>query len=379
MRFQPTVLGQLMQPVSRGTFQAATAGRAKWGLSEWAHLVTLVAAQLSGARSLRDLTRLLERHAGALTHLGVGRVKRSTLADANAQRSRAPFEAVVRQLSAAVARAAPGLGRDAVRLIDATRVCAGKRVESWAAEGAVKLHLVHDPAAGRTVAFAVTPARTNDIIAAKGFPIEPGATYVFDRGYCDFGFWARLDAAGCRFVTPLKKHTVIAAVEDRPVDAPATAGVLSDRVGTLPRRLNHSRTNPCGRPLRVLEVRLQTGRTLRLVSNDLQAPAAELAELYKSRWQVELFFKWVKQNLKLGHFLGSGENAVTLQILAALIAHLLTRLAELTARTRLGLQACARLIGAALLQRRDLPALLQQPPDDPPPRSQQLSLRLAHV
>jgi hypothetical protein len=378
MPFHPSVLGQLVQPISRPRFQAAAGGRARWGLSDWAHLMTLVAAQLAGACSLRDLTRLLERHEGGLAHLGIKAVRRSTLADANAKRDPAAFEAVVAQLSERVAKEAPGLCREAVRLIDATRICAGKRVEAWSADGAVKLHVVHDPVLCRTTAFAVTPARTNDIVAARGFPIEPGATYVFDRGYYDFSFWARLAAAGCRFVTPLKKRTPIKVVETRPLSGDPTSPVLSDIIGTLPERLKSTRLNPCAGPLRVLEVRLETtGRVMRLVSNDLTAPAEEIAELYKTRWRVELFFRWVKQNLKLRHFLGTGENAVRLQILAALIAHLIVRLAELRGRTTLGPQACARLVGAALFERRDLIALIRPPPANRfPTQTPQLALAI---
>ena len=122
MRFQPTVFGQLMQLVSRQAFRAAATGRAKSGLTEWARLVALVAAQMGAAQSLRDLVRLLEHHRAALAHLGVAEVRRSTLADANATRSPAPFEAVAMQLSAMIRRLAPGLGGEALRLIDATRI-----------------------------------------------------------------------------------------------------------------------------------------------------------------------------------------------------------------------------------------------------------------
>ena len=156
MPFQPTVRGQLMKALPRRVFQAAVKGRAKWGLTDWAHLVTLVAAQLAGARSMRDLLRLLDRHRPAMAHLGVAAVKRSTLSDANALRPTAPFEAVAAWLCAEVGRLAPGLGREALRLIDATRIYAGQAVRHWAVDGAVKLHVVLDPIANRTTCFVVT-------------------------------------------------------------------------------------------------------------------------------------------------------------------------------------------------------------------------------
>ena len=111
-----------------------------------------------------------------------------------------------------------------------------------------------------------------------------------------------------------------------------------------------------------MTVRISTGRVLILVTNDLKAPATEIADLYKARWEIELFFKWIKQNLKLQHFLGSSKNAITLQVIAALIAYLLVRLAQLRARTVLSMQATYRLIATALMQRRSLDALLHPPP-----------------
>lgn len=337
MPFQPTVLGQLMQAVSRGAFRKAVIGRAKWGLTDWSHLVALVAAQMAGVRSLRDLARLLAHHRPALAHLGVAEVRRSTLSDANALRPTAPFEAVAAHLSARVARLAPGLGREALRLIDATRIHAGKTVRHWAVDGAIKLHTVFDPLAQRTTCFAVTSARINDITVAKAFPIEPGATYVFDLGYYAFAFWTKLAATGCRFVTRLKCNTPVQLLRTRPIPKDA-AHILDDRIGRLPERLAGSRHNPYATPVRLVTVRISTGRVLTLLTNDLTAPASEIADLYKARWEIELFFKWLKQNLRLQHFLGSSRNAITLQVLAAY-----------------------RLISAALLQRRSLHQLLHPP------------------
>jgi len=115
--------------------------------------------------------------------------------------------------------------------------------------------------------------------------------------------------------------------------------------------------------VRLVTVKISTGRVLVLVTNDLKASAAEIADLYKARWEIELFFKWIKQNLRLQRFLGSSRNAITLQILAALIAFLLVRLAQLRSRTVLSAQAAFRLIGAAVMQRRSLHALLHPPPE----------------
>jgi hypothetical protein len=377
MQFQLNVISQLMREVPRKVFNNAVVGRRKWGLTEWSHLVTLVAAQLAGMRSLRDLVGMIGQHRAALAHLCVGRVRRTTLADANAVRPTAPFEAVAAHLSAMVAKLSPGLGREALRLIDATRIHAGRCVREWAVDGAIKLHVVFDPVLGRTTCFGVTSSRVNDITMAKAFPIEPGVTYVFDLGYYAFAFWAKLDAAGCRFVTRLKINTPVSVLRSRRVPR-AAEHILKDQIVRLPQRLSSTRTNPYQAAVRLVTVRISTGRVLMLVTNDLTAPATEIADLYKARWEIELFFKWIKQNLKLQRFLGSSKNAITLQIIAALIAYLLVRLAQLRARTPLSTQAAYRLITTALMQRRPLDALLQPPPsqiDDDP--HEQLVMALA--
>jgi len=184
--------------------------------------------------------------------------------------------------------------RGVVRLIDATHLGLGPRMRRWFGlhDGhvAAKLHVVFDPSAQKPVFFAVTPARINDITAAKQMlPIEPGATYVFDLGYYDFAWWAKLLDAGCNFVTRLKSNTVLRDIETHPV-MPGSC-VLSDQTGHLPKRLSSTRRNPFTEKGREITIRIDTGKVLRLFTNDLTSPAEEIAELYKERWQIELFFQ----------------------------------------------------------------------------------------
>ena len=137
---------------------------------------------------------------------------------------------------------------------------------------------------------------------------------------------------------------------------------LSDRIGYLPVRQARSRQNPFAQPVRELRVRTETGRILRIVSNDLDASAAEIAELYKRRWQIELFFRWVKHALKIRHFYGASENAVRIQIAIALIAFLLLRMAHALHNSVQSLLTFTRLIGHNLMHRRTLQHLLHPPP-----------------
>ncbi len=341
-------------------------------------LVALLYGQLAGAASLREIETALLSHGARLYHVGACEVSRSTLADANAKRPSAVFAGLFGHL---VGQARRGLRRrlgEAVRLIDSTGVSLGGLSADWARFATrtcgAKAHIVYDPDADCPLYLAVTAARVNDITAAKAMPIEPGATYVFDLGYYDYGWWAGLDAAGCRIVTRLKRNTPLDLTETRPVPAGGTS-VLSDRVGHLPARLAGSRKNPFQAPVREVQVKTETGQILRILSNDLDAPAQEIAALYKRRWAIELFFRWVKQTLKIGHFLGTSENAVRIQIAVALIAFLLLRLAQTAGCTVESPLAFARLVRANLMHRRPIDRLLQPPPT-PARDPRQLSLDL---
>src|ERR1700736_1528486 len=198
-------------------------------------------------------------------------------------------------------------------------------------------------------------------------PIEPGATYVFDLGYYDYAWWAKLDAAQCRIVTRLKSNTPLAVVEELAV--PADSAILSDRIGHLPARQGSGRNNPFQDPVREVRVKLDTGKVLRILSNDLDASAREIADLYKRRWAIELFFRWVKQTLKINHFVGVSENAVRIQITVALIAFLLLRLAHEADPIVKSPLAFARLIRANLMHRRAIATLLKEA--TPPPDTRQ--------
>jgi IS4 transposase len=265
-----------------------------------------------------------------------------------------------------VGQASSGLRKkigEAVRLIDSTGLKLSGLSE-WASFSTevcgAKLHVVYDPDAARPLYAAVTTARVHDIVPAKEMPIEAGATYVFDLGYYDYGWWAKLDAAGCRIVTRFKKNTPLSVLDEMPIERGSP--VLSDRIGHLPERMARSRKNPFQNPVREVRVKTETGKELRILTNDLDAPAEEIADLYKRRWQIELFFRWIKQTLKIRHFLGTSENAVRIQVAVALIAFLVLRLAQAAAKTVESPLAFARLVRANIMHRRSLDALLDRPP-----------------
>ncbi|MDQ2084816.1 IS4 family transposase, partial [Xanthobacteraceae bacterium Astr-EGSB] len=319
---------------------------------------------LAGAQSLREIEGGLSSHAHRLYHLGAREVSRSTLADANAKRPHAVFGALFAHL---VRRAGRSLRRkvgEAVHLVDSSGLRLSELSADWAhfSDGVcgAKLHVVYDADGGYPLDATITPARVNDITAAQSMPIAAGATYVFDLGYYDYAWWARLDAAGCRIVTRLKSNTPVTVVAENSVDGDDPA-ILSDCIGYLPARLAASRSNPFRAPVREIRVRIDSGKVLRILSNDLDAPAGEIASLYKRRWQIELFFRWIKQTLKIKHFLGTSENAVRIQIAIALIAYLLLRLAHAAQHRVDGLLAFTRLVRSNLMHRRHIDALLEPP------------------
>lgn len=341
------------------------------------HLIALLYGQFCGATSLREIVTGMESHETRLYHLGAAPVKRSTVSDANRDRPWQVFSELCARMIEQAHRGLRRASRDAVRLIDSTSIRLSNLSADWAQFSTgvcgVKAHIIYDPHADRPVYFAVTPSNVNDITAAKAMPIEAGATYVFDLGFYDFAWWAQIDAVGSRFVTRLKKNTPLAVVREAKV---AKGGnVLSDRIGFLPARLAASRRNPLQVAVRELRVLIETGKVLRVVTNDLDAPAQEIADLYKQRWEIELFFRWVKQTLRIKRFIGVNENAVRIQIAVALIAFLLLRMAQVAQALVKSPLEFARLVRGNLMHRRPIDRLLGPLPPKPTDPNQ-LSLRL---
>ncbi len=281
-------------------------------------------------------------------------MQRSTLADANVRRPAALFADLFAKM---VGRARRGLRRkigEATYLIDATNLRPGGPGSEWAHFSAracgAKVHVIYDADAEQPLYASVTAAKVNDIAAAHEMPVEAGATWVFDLGYYDYAWWARLDAAGCRVVTRFKANTPLTVSAE--LDVPEDDDILSDRIGLLPQRAARSRQNPFSDSVREVGVRIDTGKTLRILSNDLDAPARAIADLYKRRWAIELFFRWAKQTLRIHHFLGVGENAVHIQIAVAPIVYLLLHLAQAARNVVKSPLAFARLVRANLMHRR---------------------------
>jgi hypothetical protein len=381
MRHKNIVFHDLLKLIPWGVFDALVkkheSDELVRGFKTRHQLIALPYGQFSGAESLRAIETAMESHAARLYHIGAKIPRRSTFSDANRDRDSSVFSQLFEHMLGMANRKMRQEMTEAVRLIDSTSLRLAGVGGEWARFSTdvcgAKAHVIYDPDLARPVYHSVTAAKVNDITAAKEMPVEPGATYVFDLGYYDYGWWARLDEAGCRIVTRFKANTPLECAKDLPL--PAHSRALCDRIGFLPARQAKNRKNPMREPVREIVVMADTGKKLRILSNDLDAPADEIADLYKRRWQIELFFRLMKQTLRIRHFLGRSQNAVRIQIAASLIAHLILRLLQNIAKAKHGFLELARLVRANLMHRKSFPKLKERQQKAPlDPRQQELDL-----
>jgi len=365
-------MGTLMKAVPRRSFGQIVArhegDRYVKGFRCWPHLVTMVFAQLAGVSSLRELEVLWNAQGSAHYHLGAGPLHRTTLSDANRRRPSEIFAETFAHLTGLASRSLRREGRQMMRLIDATPIPLSG-LHAWAGWNGrtrgLKAHVAYDPDADRPVDLRITPATVNDVIVGRDLPIQAKAVYVFDKAYADYRWWHRLHQDGCVFVTRPKTNVPLRVIKTRRLTAGErqAAAVVSD--ATV--RLASQQRDRLPIDLRRIVVRREDGRILTLLSNDLRRPAAEIAALYRTRWQIELLFRWIKQHLKIRRFLGRSENAVRLQIYAAMIAYLLLRIAAAASRSALPAIRFADLVRHRIAQRISI-AAIHKPPDPPTTR-----------
>jgi Transposase DDE domain/Domain of unknown function (DUF4372) len=324
-------------------------------------LLALVFGQLARAGSLRNIETAMASHQARLYHVGGKIPARSTFSDANRIRSPLVFSGLFEAMLGMTTRPFKREMGEVVRLIDSTSLHLAGIGTEWARFSAevcgAKAHVIYDPDLACPVYHMVTKAKVNDIVAAKDMPIEAGATYVFDLGYYDYGWWAVLDEACCRIVTRFKSNTPLCKARQMPVAS--GSDVVSDRIGFLPARQAKSRKNPMQVAVREIVVITETGKRLRILCNDLDASAQEIADLYKRRWQIELFFRLLKQTLKITHFIGRSENAVRIQLAVALITFLLLHLLQKMTQAKYGFLELVRLVRVNLMHRKDMTRLRQ--------------------
>jgi len=375
MPYEASVFRALIKPLSRRRFEARAARLNSDAydktFSSWDHLTALIFAQLGGAKSLRGVAAAWAANSHCHYHLGAGPIRRSTLSDANARRNPALalFAETFADLAGLADRRIRKAGGDFVKLIDASPIPLSALQERRAWNGRIKgakLHLIYDPDTDLPETADITPANVNDISFAQDIAIRPGATYVFDKGYCSLAFWDRLHKAKAFFVTRPKKNAALKAIALCGLDAATISetNVVSDEI------VRHESKNKgriaLGFVLRRITVRRDNAKPMQIITNDLTRPARDIAALYRRRWRIELLFRWIKQHLKIKRFLGRSENAVKLQILAALIAYLLLRIAAHESRRQdIAPIRFAELVSNALFVRKPIARIDKPPPMTP--------------
>ena len=370
MRFRPSILGKLVEPINRRCFQTVVdrhdGDAYDKSFRSWDHLMVLVYAQLSSADSLRSLEAGWNASSQHHYHLGSDRLRRSTLSDASRRRPVAVFADTFGLVAGQLDRQTRREGSAMLRLIDSTPIPLGKLC-GWAKSNGrirgMKMHVLYDPNSDCPRILDITDANVNDAQIGRTTAIEKGATYVFDKGYCHYGWWTAITAVKAFFVTRPKSNMGLKVGRRRRLVDTQGDGfmVLEDARVSLASKTNCKLPIP----LRRVIVKRQDGDTITLVTNDLKRPAVEIAALYKARWQIELLFRWIKQHLKIRKFLGNNDNAIRLQLFAAMIAYALLRIVARSHRITMPMLRFTDLVMRCLFERRHIAAIERPPPVNP--------------
>lgn len=371
MHFTPTIFSQLVEPLNRRRFDAMVerhdADAYDKSFRSWDHLMALMHAQLSGADSLRGLAESWNAHSEAHYHLNCGPLARATLSDANRRRPAALFAEVFSMVVGLSDRSTRSSAKSFLRLIDSTPIPLGELIEWAKSNGRIrgmKAHVVYDPDRDLPQILDITHANVNDAEIGRTAEIEPGLTYVFDKGYCHYGWWSDIHKANALFVTRPKANMRLSVQAERQCGPARGDGFLV--IGDQEVALASKGDSKLAIPLRRIEVvRDGDGKTISLITNDRERSAVEIAQAYKYRWQIELLFRWLKQHLKIRKFLGTNENAIKLQIYAAMIAYVLLRLAAKAVKTKFDILRFTELARIFLFANRRLAAIEVPPPVNP--------------
>jgi len=294
----------------------------------WNQMACMIFAHIRQEDSLRDIDIALNAHASKLYHIGIEQCPKSTLADANERRDYRIYEEFSKSLMQRARREYAGTELamevdNAVYALDASTIDLTLSLFPWAkfrkTKGAVKLHAMIDLRGNIPAFLTITDGKVHDVKAAPQIPIEPAGIYVVDRAYIDFDWLRTIDQTGAFFVTRLKRSIRWTRVVSHPVDK--AVGLRSDQEMLL-----FSKKSKAKYPKRLRRVSFRDetqSRTLVFLTNNFSLSAETIAALYKARWEIELFFKWIKQNLKVKSFYGTSANAVKTQIWLAMIVYLI--------------------------------------------------------
>ena len=330
----------------------------------WNQLAVMMFGQLSNRESLRDLVLATHAHANKAFHLGFGKhASKSTLADANANRDYRIFEEFAYRVMAEARQCRATeifkLGGK-VYAFDSSTIDLCLSVFSWALfrkkKGGIKLHTLYDIETQIPTFFHITPARNHDTRAMDAIPYEENSFYIFDRAYNDFGRLFTIDGVGAYFVVRGKKNNDFKPMRWK---RRLPAGVMSDAVGYMDGQLTMSKYPEKIR--RILYLDPESGRTFIFFTNALNINPLKVAELYHNRWQIELFFKWLKQHLKVKKFWGQTENAVRIQIYTAVTAYCMMAIVQKKMDVQRSIYEMLQLVSVSLTDNVELKTLFCKP------------------
>ena len=372
-----TIFSQLLKYVPRHEFETLASkhhcGRSFRTASRWSQFVTLAMAQLAGRNSLRDIVENLSAQAHLLYHLGSVKLSRTSLSRINEDKPYSLYEALFGKLLSRLQGMAPGHDfrfNNPLYSLDASTIDLCLSAFPWAdfrsTKGAVKLHvgLNHD---GYLPEFVtITEGKTSDIEVARTLEFPKGSIVAVDRGYNDYAWYNQLTERGIFFVTRLKSNAKTRVVQRHSILA--DKGLTSDQTIEF---TGIQTAKKCPIPLRRIGYRdPDTGKHYVFLTNNFKLAAKTIADIYKARWQVELFFKWVKQNLKIKSFIGTSKNAVMTQIWIALCVYLLLAFIKFQSNLKKTMQQLLRLFQLNLFDKRELFSLLR----GDPPREEKASI-----
>ena len=367
MYYSNTIFGQLLTFLPRHKLRSLVGQHAVERyvkkVTAWNHLVVLLYAQASGQDSLRSLENSLKVHSGAWHHLGIKSVSRSSIARVNNTRDPIVFEKLFYEVLTdckQITAHRTFTFDNPLYSLDATVVNLCLGLFDWAkyqsTKGALKIHTVIDNRTTLPTVLSITDGKTADITGAKGLALNlpEQSILVFDRGYLDFAWWKVLDSQGIFFVSRAKITTQILVNECGVKPRDRDKSILADDmvwVGDIIK-------NTYGKLMRRVLYRDTTGKEFVFLTNNTKLSATDIALVYKERWQIELFFKWIKQNLKIKTYLGTSQNAVKNQIWVAMIYYLVLSYIKFQTRYHGSLLEFTWVIKSTLLSRRSLIDLL---------------------
>lgn len=364
--YRNTRFQELMEGLPRNQFQTLVdkleADKYNKGFTRWNQLVSMIFAQVSGSKSLRVLESRFNSQKHHHYHLNTRSIKRSTLADANKNKDSLLFKMLCEGLLSQAHRRIKKECKEMLYLLDSTSLTLkGHGYDQWTLSNktqftqGLKIHMLYAPQQQKPVYSHITTPNVNDIEDARKLPIEANATYVFDKGYYDYNWWHDIDQQDAYFVTRFKRNAALGVVKQNPIDPKSKHLVLEDALVIFTNKNpGAGRKNNYKKPIRRVTVRREDKSTpIVLVTNDLKRSASEIASLYKSRWDIELFFKWLKQNLKIKTFIGRSENAVRTQIYIALITYLLVGIYQKKQVGVISLTTFLSILTVTLFQRKE--------------------------